>query len=107
MPPVSDAVSRLEEDMSPEELLDQVQDQESFVRFVTALTEERAEAAAEENANPMRYIVDGTRNWKNAEISTFLYSSLEYFEERPFHRPEKKPSWRMFAEFLYFGKIYE
>jgi len=93
--------------MSPEELLDLVQDKESFVRFVTALAGEREAAETEEREDPKAYPVDGARGWKNGIISSYLYAGLEYFEERPLHKPEETPSWRMFAEFLYFGKIYE
>lgn len=91
----------------PEQLLDKVDDQASFIRFVEALAAERERAAAEEQSYPQRYIVDGAFNWKNGDISSFLYATLEYFESRPFHKPENEPSWRMFADFLYFGKIYE
>lgn len=93
--------------MNPEELLDQVEDKESFVRFVLALASEREAAESEERGNPQRYMVDGARGWKNADIAAFLYAGLEYFEDRPLHKPEHSPSWRMLAEFLYFGKIYE
>ena len=44
-------------------------------------------------------------NWQTGDISSFLYAALHYFTEKPFHQPEKMPSWKMFAEFLYFGKI--
>ena len=44
---------------------------------------------------------------KNGDISNFLYAALEYFVNRPFYKPDNAPSWRMLAEFLYFGKIYE
>lgn len=51
--------------------------------------------------------MDGAHDWKNADISAFLYAALVYFDDKPFHQPEAEPSWRMFAEFLYFGKIIE
>ena len=92
---------------SPEELLDLVVDQTSFIRFVEALAEERTEAKAIEAANPQRYCVDGAHNWKNAEIDNFLEGCLDYFTPKPVHTPEQTPSWRMFAEFLYHGKIIE
>lgn len=56
---------------------------------------------------PVRYQLGGANDWQNASISSYLYASLEYFSPGPFHKPETTPSWRMLAEFLYFGKIYE
>jgi hypothetical protein len=92
---------------SPEELLERVTDRDSFIAFVEALADERAEAAEIERANPRAYMLDGAHNWKNAHIDAFLYAALEYFEPKPFHQPETEPSWRMFAEFLWCGKIIE
>lgn len=88
-------------------LLEQVKDQESFVRFVVALAEERRAAAEDEKAQPQRHMIDGARGWSNADIASFLEAGLAYFGGGVFHKPEKEPSWRMFADFLWFGKIYE
>ena len=93
--------------MSPEDMLDAVVDRETFLAFVRALAAEREEAERMEGDDPVRYQLGGARNWQNGDISTFLWAALEYFEPGPFHQPEDSPSWRMFAEFLYFGKIYE
>lgn len=93
--------------MTPVELLEQVQDRDSFIRFVRSLADEREAAIAEEQKDPIRYAIDGAHGWKNAEISAFLYARLEYFKDRPLRKPEPNPSWQMLAEFLCFGKIYE
>jgi hypothetical protein len=93
--------------MRPEELLDKVRDRQSFVAFVEALAAEREDAQRIEREDPQAYMVDGAHRWKNAEIGAFLYAALDYFSEKPSHKPEDEPSWRMFAEFLYFGKIIE
>ncbi len=92
---------------SPEELLERVTDRDSFIAFVQALADERDEAAGIERDIPQAHMVDGAHNWKNADIAEFLYAALEYFEPKPFHEPETEPSWRMFAEFLWCGKIIE
>lgn len=92
---------------SPEELLDSVVDRDSFITFVRALAEEREEAERMEHDEPVRYQLGGAHNWQNGSISSFLYAALDYFEPKPFHQPEAAPSWRMFAEFLFVGKIYE
>jgi hypothetical protein len=89
------------------ELLEKVCDQPSFIAFVRELADEREAAAEIERAYPERYMVDGAHDWKNADIESFLYAALDYFEDKPFHKPEAAPSWRMFAEFLWCGKIIE
>ncbi len=90
-----------------EELLERVIDCESFIAFVSALADERAAAARIERANPQVYKVDGALNWKNGDIEGFLYAALQYFKAGPYHRPESEPSWRVFAEILWCGKIIE
>jgi hypothetical protein len=84
-----------------------VTDRDSFIAFVRALAAERAEAEEMERREPIRYQLGGACDWQNGDISSFLFAALNYFEPKPFHQPEEAPSWRMFAEFLYFGKIIE
>ena len=91
---------------SPEEFLEKVSDRASFIEFLTALAEEREEAERMERDEP-RYQRGGAHNWQNGSISSFLWASLAYFDAKPFHEPESAPSWRMLAEILYHGKIYE
>lgn len=93
--------------MSPEELLAQVVDRDSFIAFVTALAEEREAAEELERSEPERYQLGGAHGWQNGSISSFLYASLMYFDSNPFREPESVPSWKMMAEILYDGKIYE
>jgi hypothetical protein len=93
--------------ISPDEMIEEVMDRDTFLAFVLALAEERRVAERMEREDPVTYQLDGALRWQNGDISAFLEASLCYFESRPFHRPEEVPSWRMFAEFLYFGKIYE
>ena len=76
---------------SPEQLRARVVDQQSFIEFVTALAEEREEAEQMEREEPLRYQLGGANGWQNGNISSFLYASLEYFEQRPFHEPESTP----------------
>lgn len=91
----------------PEELLDHVRDRESFLEFVHAMIEERGRARELERAEPAKYCVDGALGWKNAEIDAFLEAACSYFQPKPLQTPKSAPSWRMFAEFLYCGKIIE
>jgi hypothetical protein len=93
--------------MTPGELLDEVVDRDTFIAFVKALASEREAAERLEKAQPTRYCLGGAHDWQNADIASFLYAALAYFEDKPLLKPEKTPSWRMFADFLYCGKIYE
>ena len=93
--------------MKPEELLNKVSDRESFIAFVIALAAESEAAEQKERDEPRRYQMGGAHNWQNGTVSSFLYASLAYFDPKPFHKPETAPGWKMFADFLYHGKIYE
>lgn len=93
--------------MTPQQLLDQVCDRDSFIAFVQALADERESAEQVERADPARYGIDGAHGWKNGDIASYLYACLDYFAEKPFHKPDAEPNWRMFAEFLWCGKIIE
>jgi hypothetical protein len=93
--------------ISPDDLLEQVTDKHSFIQFVQALVDERKRAQAIEHANSNVYTVDGALGWKNEDIPAFLSAALECFMAQPLTYQEQAPSWKMFVEFLYFGKIYE
>jgi hypothetical protein len=92
---------------SPAELLGRVTDRDSFITFVSALAEEREEAERMERDDPKRYQLGGAHDWQNGSISSFLGAALAYFEPTPDGKPEDAPSWKMMADFLYCGKIYE
>lgn len=92
----------------PESLLDGVCDRGSFIAFVQALADERELAQEVERDNSDRYIVDGALGWMNGDISQFLGAALEYFADGPLKEPiSDQPTWKMFAEMLWCGKIIE
>ena len=93
--------------MTPEELLPRVVDRASFIAFVNALAAEREAAEQMECSEPVRYQLGGAHNWQSGNISSFLYAALADFEPKLMHHPEQTPSWKMLADFLYHGKIYE
>ncbi len=100
----------MEKDSSDEvfECLENVRDKETFILFVKALANEREIAERMEKENPVRYQLGGALDWQNGDIPSFLWAGLECFEERPLRSATSdEPSWKGFAEFLYFGKIYE
>lgn len=93
--------------LSPDDLLERVVDKQTFIEFVQALAEERARAQEIEARHPNAYMTDSALGWQNDDISSFLSAALECFIAQPITYLEQNPSWKMFAEFLYFGKIYE
>jgi predicted RNA-binding Zn-ribbon protein involved in translation (DUF1610 family) len=108
--PASEAAEPLTSDgshLSLEDLLDRVDDRDSFIAFVDAMAAEREEAERMERTERDRYQFGGALDWQNSDISAFLLAALAYFQPSASRKPESTPSWRMFAAFLYFGKIYE
>jgi len=89
------------------QLLEAVNDRESFVAFVMALAAERESAAKIESENPTRYMLDGAHGWANADIPQFLEAACEFFGSIPDGEPDPEPSWKVFAEILWCGKIIE
>ncbi|NJO78200.1 MAG: hypothetical protein HC827_06500 [Cyanobacteria bacterium RM1_2_2] len=96
-----------EDRVNPYTLLQQVKDKQTFIQFVQALALEREQAEAIEREDPNYYRVNGALGWENGDIASFLWAALEYFKTRPLDEQEAPLSWAMFAEFLYFGKLYE
>lgn len=86
---------------------DAVHDRESFIAFVDALIEDRAQADALEAESPDHYRYGGAAGWQSSSISAFLECALAGSLAQQRWGGERGPSWRDFAEFLYLGKIYE
>lgn len=85
-------------DMDLHDLLDQVDDGQTFLRFARALAEDRAAASPE-----------GT-DWQNDTIESFLECAVAWAEASDFGISQglvASNPWRQFAVFLYCGKIYE
>lgn len=94
--------------MELHELLEDVNDRDTFVRFVKALIQNRREADELTRQNPEKFQWSGVLDWENGSIDTYLDAALACFEDGKRH--DEKPeeiTWKRFAEFLYGGKIYE
>ena len=91
---------------SIDEILDEVNDETSFLNFVKALVKER-----EPHEGKAIDEVGFSGEWANSNISDFLESAVSWAEDSNFglHQdPElAENKWKQFAVFLYCGKIYE
>jgi hypothetical protein len=90
--------------MSLVDYLENVTDKETFVEFVNALVEDRSRAEEIEQQNIQNYKSEGAAlGWHNTNIESFLQSALVWLVDSD----KKDVSWKLMAEFLYSGKIYE
>ena len=89
------------------DLLEAVHDHETFVAFAMALATERRSAAKIEADNPHRYVLAGAHGWANGDIPAFSEAACEFFASVPDGEPVPEPSWKVFAEILWCGKIIE
>lgn len=93
-----------------EQLLDAVYDEESFIKFLSALAADRAEETEKEKKNPSSPYGPGANGWENVTIETFLEASAAWAESSK-NGPEfyKKPDnpWKRCADIICMGKIYE
>jgi hypothetical protein len=96
--------------MELHEHLERVADQASFVAFVRALAQDRVSAAqAEAKSLALADGADAGR-WQNTSIEAFLEAAVAWAEDSNFGATQGLATaspWRMFAVFLYCGKIYE
>ena len=100
-------ISAVGSPLSLADQLEMVHDRDSFIAFVEAMAAEREDAEHIERTEPEQHEFVGALDWQNGTISMFLDATLGYFVPSPYKQPESTPSWKMFAEFLYYGKIYE
>lgn len=83
--------------------LNQVTDRESFIAFVKALIKDRDLAKEIENENPQKYKYGLALDWQNGNIEDFLDGAVSWLEDSA----RDDISWKLMAEFIYCGKIYE
>ena len=103
--------------LDPGDLLESVEDQETFLEFVRALIADRIEGerSIEKDSTGVtfsdggRYIDCDDNGWRNFSIEGFLEAAVGWADDTDFGKRQGIPSnhWRQFATFLYLGKIYE
>lgn len=85
------------------DFLENVKDKETFVEFVNALIEERSKAERMEQQGIEKYKSGTALGWHNTSLESFLQSALVWLVDSG----KDDISWKLMAEFLYSGKIYE
>lgn len=94
----------------PADLLDEIADLDTFLTFVEALIEDRADEVERQQTQPIDPFGRGPNGWENHSIQEFLFAAQRWAEDTRMGQTQglsEGPSWRAFAMFLYCGKIYE
>jgi hypothetical protein len=95
-----------------DELESAVCDEESFLRFLLALSSDREDSVAKEAIKPSSPYGPDANGWENTTIESFLFASVRWAQDSvnglPLadYVPSSNP-WRRCAEILHAGKIYE
>ena len=91
------------------EYLEKVTDKESFLGFVRALQADKEDENTKEKKNRSNPYSHGWNGWENNTIEGFLESAIAWAEDSDFgsNIEPVENHWKMFALFLYGGKIYE
>ena len=81
-----------------------VVDRETFLVFLRELARDREIAAAHELSKPSSPYGPDAGGWENTSIETYLESCAAWATDQPV---PATASWRVFAEVLLAGKLYE
>jgi hypothetical protein len=95
-----------------QKLLSEVQDEQSFLRFVQALAKDREDEILKEREKPSSPYGPGANGWENITIEKYLEAASAWALDSNFGRTQcngkfNDNCWNQFANFLYAGKIYE
>lgn len=98
------------------DIRDAVIDEETFVRFLKALSKDRADEVEREGQVPSPPYSSGTNGWENGSIESFLEAAATWAEATKdgspglgkfgfggYSKPENQ--WKRCAESIYAGKI--
>ena len=89
---------------SPEELLDQIESRDDFLRFLDALGADCQAMEAAERKSPPSPFGSAANGWENTRLGGFLEAMAAWARDS---RLGDAPSWRAFAQLLLAGKGYE
>ena len=92
-------------------LVEQVCDEESFLRFVSALRTDWEDERAKEAVHPSSPYGPGANGWESGSIGAFLEAACAWADDTkkgtPFGYTPPANVWRRCAQILYAGKFYE
>lgn len=97
----------------PDELtkrLEAVTDEESFVAFIAALADDRADEVKKEKLSRSSPYGPGANGWANGSIETFLEAAAAFAQDwkrNPAGLPKSDNPWKRCARIIYAGKYYE
>lgn len=92
------------------ELVEQVNDEKSFLLFVQALEADRRAEDKAQQEKPIDAFGRGPSGWENHSIAGFLEAATAWAETTNFGVSQGIPEsnvWGRIAAYLYCGKIYE
>ena len=94
--------------ITPEEFLDSVTDEKTFLQFIKLLSDDWYKSDSIEDRRPSAPYVPRALGWENGTIGDFLEAASAYGEDT--HKQKNsdlKNPWRRAAEIIFAGKIYE
>lgn len=91
---------------------ERVCDRATFLEFVEAVIREREKSVEAERGavNPAPYLAPDSEGWYNTTIEGYLETAHAWTKDVQRATPEafpEEPEWKVFAAFLYMGKVYE
>lgn len=93
-----------------EAILDSVNDEQSFLRFLQALAADWEDEQQKELANPSSPYGLGTNGWENGTIGAYLDAAVSWGDSSidglRFYEKPSNP-WKRAADILHMGKLYE
>jgi hypothetical protein len=92
------------------EALQSVYNEETFLRFLLALRDDREASIAQEKVNPSSPFGADARGWENTTIERFFDTAVRWARDSANGNPHyTKPGnpWRRCADILYAAKSYE
>jgi hypothetical protein len=96
--------------MELHELVEIVDDQNSFLAFVEILKKDREDSVRKEKTNPSNPYGSEANGWENGTIESFLGAAHAWAIDSDFGASQdlaEANMWKKMAVFLYCGKIYE
>ncbi len=93
-----------------DELLAQVKDEKTFIKFVQALAADFEEERELESSKPSSPYSSGALGWENGSIDTMLGAAAAWGYStamNPANKTSEQNPWYRCAHILYAGKFYE